>query len=57
MQDKKNNQQTQDHQIQRQVNPIRRPEYSDGAFVISGKKRTSHCHAEKRQQPECAAHD
>ena len=56
VQEDEGRQQQQQHQVERQVHPPRRPEHRDRALVVAGEQRHRGRDAEQGQKPECRAH-
>ena len=56
VQEHEGRQQQQQHQVERQVDAVRRPEHRDRALVVAGEQRHRDRDAEQRQEPECGAH-
>ena len=48
--------QQQQRQIDRQIDPVRRPEHGDGAFVVARKQRQRDRRREQADQPQGSAH-
>jgi len=56
VQNQKQQGQQQQHQVEGQIHPVRRPEYRDAALVIADKKRDRHRHAKQCQKPQGGPH-
>ena len=56
MQEHESREQQQQHQVERQVHPVRRPEHRDGALVVAREQRDGDGDAEQGQEPERGAH-
>ena len=52
----KTQRQQQQHQVQRQIDAVRRPKQRHRALVAAGKQRRGHSHAKQHQKPQGSAH-
>ena len=48
--------QQQQHQVERQIQPVRRPKQGDATLVVPNKQRHGRSHRKQRQQPQRSAH-